>query len=195
MLNLFSKQENIRKSEDKIKDLSEEDQATTKLINPDERSKIGTKPITSAVFKELNEIHDVLKKVADAEDKRIDAEKTESETKFSNAVAEAKEEGRKAGVEEATAKLFTMVRFLRLAGYRRQYKSPNDQEDDAIEKLLVLVYGGDQTAVDACLKLANGSEEPIDEFEVTCMLSHRLSFLLTGRSHFSTFMVFTEFLN
>lgn len=167
----------IKKSEDKIKDLSEEDQATTKLINPDERSKIGNKPITSAVFKELYEIHEVLKKVADAEDKRIDAEKTEGETKFSNAVAEAKEEGRKAGVEEATAKIFTIVRFLRLAGFRRQYKSPNDQEDDAIEKLLVLVYGGDQTAVDACLKLANGSEEPIDEFEVTCMLS---PFLLTG---------------
>lgn len=65
-----------------------------------------------------------------------------------------------------------MVRFLRLAGYRRQFKSLNDHEDDAIEKLLALVYGGDQTAVDACLKLANGSKEVIDDLEVTCMFSH-----------------------
>lgn len=176
MLNLSLKQENIRKSEDKIKDLTEEEQAATKLINPDERSKIATKPITSAVYKELNEIHEVLKKVADAEDKRIDVEKAEADAKFGSAVTEAREEGRKAGAEEATAKILTVVRFLRLAGYRRQYKSPNDHEDDAIEKLLVLVYGGDQAAVDACLKLADGSKEVIDDFDVTCMLSNYPSF-------------------
>lgn len=185
-------QESIKGSEDKIKDLSEEDQATTELINHDERSKIATKPIASAVYKELCEIHDALKKVADAEDKRADVEKAEADAKFSNAVTEAREEGRKAGAEEATAKILTVVRFLRLAGYRRQYKSPNEQEDDAIEKLLVFVYGGDQTAVDACLKLANGSDEAIEEFKVTCMILHYPSLLLTGLFYFSTLMVFTK---
>lgn len=165
-------QENIKRSEDKIKDLPEGEQATTTVINADERSKINTKPITSAVYEELKQIHECLKKVADLEDKRLEEEKAESETKFNNAVAESREEGRKAGVEEATAKIFTVVRFLRLAGYRRQVKSGNDQEDEAIERLLVLVYGGDQTAVDACLKLANGSEDIIDEFGVTCMILH-----------------------
>lgn len=182
MLNFSWKQDSIRRSEDKIKDLPEEEHATTKLISSDERSKIATKPTTSAVFKELNEIHDVLKKVADLEDKRVDAEKVEAEARFGSAIAEAREEGYKAGAEEATAKILTVVRFLRLAGYRRQFKSLNDHEDDAIEKLLALVYGGDQAAVDACLKLANGSEEVIDDLEVTCMFSHYSSFLFTDLS-------------
>ncbi|KAI5841787.1 hypothetical protein DFP73DRAFT_528218 [Morchella snyderi] len=161
------KMDNIKRSEDKIKDLTEEEQAITILINADERSKIAGKPITSAVFKELNEIHDVLKKVAETEDKRVEEEKAEAEAKFAKAVAEAREQGRQEGLEEATAKILTVVRFLRLAGYRRQAKSGNDQEDDAIERILVLVYGGDQSAVDVCMKLANGSDEKIDDFDVT----------------------------
>lgn len=163
-------QADIKRSEDKIKDLSEEEQAITILINRDERSKIASKPITSAVEKELNEIHDILKKVSDAEDKRLEEEKAEADAKFNNAIAEAREQGRQAGLQEAAAKMFTMVRFLWLAGYRRQVKSGNDHEDDAIERLLVLVYGGDQSAVDACMKLTDGSEELIDGFDVTCMI-------------------------
>lgn len=167
-------QESIKGSEEKIKDLTEEEQAT--VIKLDEQNKIKTKPITSAVYEELSSIAEVLKKVSDAEDKRSEEEKAEADAKFASAVAEAREEGRKAGAEEATAKILTVVRFLRLAGYRRMAKSGNDQEDEAIERLLVLVYGGDQTAVDACLKLASGSDENIDDFGITCIVSHYPSY-------------------
>lgn len=118
-----------------------------------------------------------MKKVAEAEDKRVEEEKAEAEAKFTKAVAEAREQGRQEGLEEATAKILTVVRFLRLAGYRRQAKSGNDQEDDAIERILVLVYGGDQSAVDVCMKLANGSDEKIDDFDVTCTVLRFLDFI------------------
>lgn len=78
-----------------------------------------------------------------------------------------------------------MVRFLRLAGYRRQAKSGNDQEDDAIERILVLVYGGDQSAVDVCMKLANGSDEKIDDFDVTCTVLRFLDYFTPPHFLFS----------
>ncbi|KAL7268579.1 hypothetical protein RUND412_008793 [Rhizina undulata] len=161
------KMENIKRSEDKIKDLPEEEKATTIKINFDERKKMADKPIVAAVLKELQEIHDNLKSVSEAEDKRLIREKSEAAAKLETAVAEAREEGRKEGAAEANDKLLSVVRFLRLAGYRRRAPGESAEENEAVERVLVQVYAGDNNAVEACLKLANGTDDNIEEFQVT----------------------------
>ncbi|PWW74866.1 hypothetical protein C7212DRAFT_282581 [Tuber magnatum] len=161
------KLDSIAKSEEKIKDLSEEEKATTKIINVDERNKIVGKPITLAVYEGLRECYENLLKASELEDKRLEAERVEAQAKLEKAVEEAKAEAREETDQAARAKILTVVKFLRLAGHRRNNKSGDEDEDEAIERVLVLVYGGDESAVDACLNLANGSEEPVDGFQVS----------------------------
>ncbi|KAG0640391.1 hypothetical protein HOY80DRAFT_884758 [Tuber brumale] len=161
------KLDSIAKSEEKIKDLSEEEKATTKIINVDERNKIIGKPVTLAVYKELKECYENLLKASELEDKRLEAERVEAQARLEKAVEEAKAEAQKETDQAARAKILTVVKFLRLAGHRRNNKSGDEDEDEAIERVLVLVYGGDQSAIDACLNLANGSEEPVDGFQVS----------------------------
>ena len=107
-------------------------------------------------------------KASELEDKRLEAERVEAQARLEKAVEEAKTEAQKETDQAARAKILTVVKFLRLAGHRRNNKSGDEDEDEAIERVLVLVYGGDQSAIDACLKLANGSEEPVDSFQVSC---------------------------
>ncbi|CUS11326.1 unnamed protein product [Tuber aestivum] len=161
------KLDSIAKSEEKIKDLSEEEKATTKIINADERNKIIGKPITLALHKELKECYENLLKASELEDKRLESEKVEAQARLEKAVEEAKAEAQEEMDQAARAKILTVVKFLRLAGHRRNNKSGDEDEDEAIERVLVLVYGGDQSAIDTCLKLANGSEEPVDGFQVS----------------------------
>ncbi|KAF8246631.1 hypothetical protein K440DRAFT_644543 [Wilcoxina mikolae CBS 423.85] len=171
------KLENIKRSEDKIKDLTEEEKETTNAINPDERRNLKDKRITEAVHKELVEVHQRLSTLTETEDKiladRFDEQKHMHEAKLAEAVKEAKEEGIKQGreemVNEGNEKVNTLLKFLRLAGYRRSVKSENVQEDEAIEQVLVLVYSGDSSAMEACIKLAEGSTDLVgDGYDVSC---------------------------
>lgn len=107
-------------------------------------------------------------KASELEDKRLEAERVEAQARLEKAVEEAKTEAQQETDQAARAKILTVVKFLRLAGHRRNNKSGDEDEDEAIERVLVLVYGGDQSAIDACLKLADGSEEPVDSFQVSC---------------------------
>ncbi|KAF8542646.1 hypothetical protein BDD12DRAFT_337813 [Trichophaea hybrida] len=170
------KLENFKRIEDKIKDLPEEEKETTTIINQDERRTLKDKRITEAVIKELQEVHQRLSILTEAEDKiladRFDEQKRMHEAKLAEAVKEAKEEGLKQGreemVNEGNEKVNTLLKFLRLAGYRRSVKSENIQEDEAIEQVLVLVYSGDSSAMEACIKLAEGSTDLVgDEYDVS----------------------------
>jgi ribonuclease BN (tRNA processing enzyme) len=147
------------------------------LINADERKKLQDKPITVAIHKELQEIYDKLKESTDAEDKiieqRFEQQKHDYEDKLVKVTKEATEEGLKKGREEkaseGTEKVNTLLKFLRLAGYRRTFTSDNPQEDEAIEQVLVLVYSGDSSAMEACMKLAEGSSElVVEDHSVSC---------------------------
>ncbi|KAA8911759.1 hypothetical protein FN846DRAFT_904127 [Sphaerosporella brunnea] len=162
------KLENIKRLEDKIKDLPEGELATTKLINADERKKLQDKPVIVAVHKELVEIHDKLRTVSDTEDKlleeRLEQQRRKHDAQLAAEVKKAKHEGIRIGREgqdgpESTVAV--LLKFLRLAGYRRSTKSDSAEEDEAIEHVLVLVYSGD--AMKTCIKLAEGSSDPVGE--------------------------------
>lgn len=145
------------------------------MLQPDERKKLQDKPITAAVHKELQEVYDKLKSLADAEDKqledRLEEQKRFHEAKLAEAVKQAREEGLKQGQDEKTAegnhKVDTLLKFLRLAGYRRSFKSDNVEESEAIEHALVLVYSGE--GMNTCLKLAEASTDNVgEEHHISC---------------------------
>lgn len=61
----------------------------------------------------------------------------------------------------ARSHLLTLSTFLRAAAERRALADDNSEETRAFEGLLVLLYGGDATAVDAAQKLVDGSSEEV----------------------------------
>lgn len=101
-------------------------------------------------------------------------QKAEHEAQLVASVDSAREEGFQQGKNEvageANNKLLSLIKFLRLAGYRRTAKSEQPEEDQAIEEVLILVYSGDNAAVTACTKLAAGSSDFVCESDtgVTC---------------------------
>lgn len=58
--------------------------------------------------------------------------------------------------------MLLVSQFLRLAAFRREDGAdPESDESQAIEGALLLLYAGDDSAVDAILKLVQGSEDTI----------------------------------
>lgn len=106
--------------------------------------------------------------------KDLKKQQQQHEAALEAAVRAAREEGMRTERAETENKnnsqLLSLVKFLRLAGYRRTEKSDNPDEDQAIEDVLVLVYSGDQTAMSACTKLAAGTSDIVSEAApgVTC---------------------------
>lgn len=87
-----------------------------------------------------------------------------------DAVAEAK-----AAFEKTQrANMLLVSQFLRLAAFRREEETdPESDESQAIEGALLLLYAGDESAVDAILKLVQGSEErimsvPGEQLQTSC---------------------------
>lgn len=66
------------------------------------------------------------------------------------------------GATELRQKLLTFSQFLRAAAHRRSLEAEADAEiNRAFEGILLLVYGGDDKAVDAALNLIEGSSEQV----------------------------------
>lgn len=96
------------------------------------------------------------------------------------AVGEAVAEGKK----EAKENLLVLSKFLRAAAAKRQSGEETSPENRAFEGALLLVYGGDVSAVLAIENLISGSDEKVTTVdatpsEFTCMSSFlpKLSYL------------------
>lgn len=157
---------------------------TTTLINKDERKKIADKPITKAIHKELQEVYDKLKEQIDTEERvwehKVENQQRQFDERLEASIKQAKDETFRRGFAEGTQnsinegrnKVLTLVKFLRLAGFRRSVKSDIPEDDEAIEQVLVLVYTGDDSALDTCWKLSDGSPDMVGEnHNISC--NHR----------------------
>ncbi|KAI5800234.1 hypothetical protein DFH27DRAFT_73914 [Peziza echinospora] len=156
----------IEASEEKIKDLSDEEKATTKLINADERRKISEKPIHLAVLKELTDVLEFVTRAEAAEEKRFSNEKAQLAAAHAEQLKEAKEEGRKEAEAQADENLRLLLAFLRTVSVRRVAMSshPLDPADNqAFEAALIAVYEGSEKGFTACQNLFSGLEEPVKE--------------------------------
>lgn len=165
----------IESSEEKVKDLPEEEKATTIKLNADERRKISEKPIHLAVHKELKDVVDILTKYEVAEEKRIASGKAQvaaaHAVELEKAVEKAKEEGRKEVTVKAGEDLQLLLSFLRNVSLRRSWAANGQvldpSEEKAFEAALIAVYEGTDNALAACHKLFSGLDEPVKEGATT----------------------------
>ena len=77
-----------------------------------------------------------------------------------------------AGAQKESTELFekrllTLSQFLRAAASKRQEPDEMLEENRAFEGVLLLIYGGDNGAVEAMKKLIEGSEETVPTVEGT----------------------------
>lgn len=161
---------------------------TTSLLNKDQLAKIKHKPETEAVYNELSSLHDLYRAETESTHKafvqREAARAAEYEEKLAAAIKEAHQKGLEAGRQqkelETKQHLTSLLKFLRLAGYRRACPSENADEDKAVEAVLVQVYSGDEAALAASLKIEAGAQEQVDEENLVSCEKFRRNYQLTA---------------
>ena len=134
-------------------------------INADQKAQAQKKPALQASLNQLEEQIAQYKQFDEEYQKRLSAEKAALETSHSEelekvkatAIAEAHAEAKK----ETKESLLALSKFLRAAAAKRQDGDDTSEENRAFEGALLLVYGGDATAVIAMEKLIDGSEEKV----------------------------------
>ncbi|KAK9485613.1 hypothetical protein V1527DRAFT_496588 [Lipomyces starkeyi] len=84
-------------------------------------------------------------------------------------VRAAADQARREALAEAREQICVLVKFLHVASWKRQFASTaaSEVESAAFENLLSLIYAGDDAAVEAVYKLADGADELVDEGETT----------------------------
>ena len=105
---------------------------------------------------------------------RAASDKAEWEKSLEKVKADAVGEATEGHQKSLRENLLLISQFLRLAACRREEASePDSDESQAIEGVLLAIYAGDEGAVNALLKLVEGSEDhilsvPGEELQTTC---------------------------
>lgn len=146
-------------------DKSLDELLASRKINADQKAQAQKKPALQASLSQLEEQIAQYKQFDEEYQKRLSAEKAALEASHSeelskvkaSAAAEAHDEAKKIAKES----LLTLSRFLRAAAAKRQDGDETSEENRAFEGALLLVYGGDATAVAAMEKLIDGTEDKV----------------------------------
>jgi len=175
-------QRQIELLEQKIAHLTPEERETTTLINKDERQKMAGK---AQIDNQLQEYHDILNSfvpLTSAEEEARAAERKAFEADLAAKAEQARKEGVEEGIRQQQKNMEVLLMFLRLAGYRRAVQDTDETENDAIEKVLVMVYSSEASALHAVQCLVSSSPDLVEgSNEITCTYSvpSRSSTLLT----------------
>lgn len=165
------KKRQIELVEQKIAHLSEDEKKTTTLINKDERAKVSGKAAIMTQLQEYTEILNSMIAIGNDEEKARASEKSAGDADASSKLEAAKAEGKQEGIKEQRIVLQTLLKFLRLAGYRRATSGGEQAENEAIEKVLVMVYSNEESAIEAAHNIAFLSTKVIEETDgITCKL-------------------------
>ena len=151
--------------------VSIDDLVSSRKINADQKAQLLKKPALQAQLLQLEEQLAQYKKFEQEYQNKINQEKEillkthseEVETLRDTLKAEAVLEQKKAFRE----KFLTLSRFLRAAAARRQLEEDDSDLTRAFEGALLLVYGGDASAVGAAEKLIDGTEDSVPSTEGT----------------------------
>ncbi|KAI9751473.1 MAG: hypothetical protein M4579_006045 [Chaenotheca gracillima] len=161
-------------------DKSLDELVNERKINADQKAQALKKPALRASLAQLEEQVAQYKKFDQEYQARLDAElaslKTAHKEELEKVKQEAKDEGRQEAIGEAKPDIpdttsdfkgntLLLSKFLRLAAAKRQDRQMDTQvtapDEAALEGLLMMVYGGDESAVLAIEKLISGSDESI----------------------------------
>ena len=151
--------------------LSLDDLLATKKINTDQKLQAERKPALQINLKELEEEVDRYKKVEEMVTERHENEKEALIAEHAKEITLLKE----SVTQEATAisshqlreNLLHLSQFLRAAAAKRQDGDDTTEESRAFEGALLLVYGGDASAVQAMEHIIEGSDELVPTVEGT----------------------------
>ncbi|KAL1858149.1 hypothetical protein Daus18300_010030 [Diaporthe australafricana] len=154
--------------EHKSKGKTPEQLVQDKIINADQKKQVDNLISLKAELARLEEQLTTYEKIdgeyrAQLASVKSDIEKRLSETherEKADAVAEVKNKYETDSKKSLHDGLLVLSQFLRLAAHRRAEgpESPDD-EDQALEGILLGVYGGDESAVSVMLKLCEGTDD------------------------------------
>ena len=160
-------------------DLSLEDLVKTKKINADQRAQALKKPALQASLNQLEEQITQYKKIDTEYQTRMQTERDTITTSHKSEIEQLRQTLKKEAEAEARTtlrqKLLIFSQFLGAAAAKRVVEEEAETEESkAFEGALLLVYGGDEKAVDAAENLIEGSDEAVPSVEgqplsVTCM--------------------------
>ena len=141
----------------------------SRKINADQKVQAEKKPALKANLDQLEEQLEHYKKFDEDYQKKFAAEKTSLEAAHLEELENIKNSANleaKAEVQKTTReKLLALSRFLRAAAAKRQDGDETAEENRAFEGALLLIYGGDSSAVEAMEKLIEGSEDLVPTVE------------------------------
>ena len=124
-----------------------------------------------ASLAQLEEQASQYKQFDDEYQKRLSAEKAALETSHKDELVKAKDAAVAAaaaeGKTEVKDNLLILSKFLRAAAAKRQGGDETSAENRAFEGALLLVYGGEASAVLAMESLIHGSEDKVPTIEQT----------------------------
>lgn len=162
-------------------------------INQDQKEQAQKKPKLQAQLAELEERAEHYR-AFDAKYQELFAKQREEltaehERNTSKLREDLTLEGASSARAELRKKLLTFSQFLRAAAAKRAAEEETDTEESrAFEGALLLVYGGDEKAVDAAVNLIEGSQEPVPAIDglptrITCKFTLLLHLPSIGIVH------------
>lgn len=159
---------------------------SSRKINQDQKAQAQKKPSLQASLAQLEEQIAQYKQFDDEYQKRILSEKSALETSHKDELEKVKDaavvEANLEKAKDAKENLLVLSKFLRAAAAKRQAGDETSAENRAFEGALLLIYGGEISAVVAMEKLIAGSDEmvpTVDQVpsEFTCTFRRTLSAL------------------
>lgn len=159
-----------------------DDLVASRKINNDQKLQAQKKPALQAQLTQLEEQLAQYRKIDQEYQQRVSTEKELLQSSHKAELEKLRETLKaEAAIEQQKVfkqRLLVLSRFLRTAAARRQTEDDDSEETKAFEGALLLVYGGDPSAVAAAEKLIDGAEESVPSTEgtllnVTCELLAR----------------------
>lgn len=152
--------------------VSLDDLVAQRKINTDQKAAVLKKPQLQAQLSQIEEQIQHYRKIDSEYQTQLSKQKTELGAAHAQEVEKAREEARRQerSAQEASlrSKLLIFSQFLRAAAAKRAEEEQVDSDESkAFEGALLLVYGGDDAAVDAAIKIIDGSSDKAPSIDGT----------------------------
>lgn len=150
--------------------VSLDDLVSQRKINTDQKAAALKKPHLQAQLAELEERSEHYRKFDSDYQVKFNKQRDDLTMQHQQEVEKMKLELRQqtasAASNELRSKLLLFSQFLRAAAAKRTIEEDADTDENrAFEGALLLVYGGDQKAVDTAINLIEGSDEQVPSIE------------------------------
>lgn len=154
--------------------VSLDDLVAQRKLNQDQKASALKKPQLQAQLVALDEQIQQYKKFDAEFQQQLQKQKTDLTSTHGEELEKIKEEAQAEAAERSQAelksKLLIFSQFLRAAAARRNAEEDSEEDENrAFEGTLLLVYGGDQKAVETALNLIEGSDEQVTSIEGTLL--------------------------